>query len=248
MKKLYFLFIGLLILPAIFAFAIDFPPESVMNFNPAYMVTNSKWLISYETYFGDAMDLVVFQPFQNGFAGEVGLYANGKTNGVIYSVASSIGKVALGTKFDLSFVGTSLHVNTGFGVVQEVWKNADLELRVPNTVTYIYDKGFSVNTNFQLALSLVFKNWNAAAFAGVTYPWVKTGFWGGISFLGAQLFGRYTYEYDSELSSAVNEQIFDLTVQYSVGAMKFAYMFENDKHSSPSLSTKTNGLRFTVEW
>ncbi len=249
MRKAYFVFVVLMIGLMLFAFAVNFPSESVMNFNPAYMVSNQKWSISYETYFGNkGMDFAVFQPFQNGFAGEFGLYANEKTSGMIYSIASSLGKTFVGASFDLSIEGTSIKVNAGFGAVQRIWENLNLEFRVPSVVTYIYNSGFAVEPNFKVALSLLSKNWNAAAFVGVKYPWVKTGLWGGISFWGAQLFGQYTYEYNSEMSSAINGQIFDLTAQYSVGAMKFAYIYESRKYSDTHLNEECTGLRFTVEW
>ncbi|GEM_PF-1516629 len=249
MKKVYFTFIGLIGTLTFFAFAMSFPKESVMNFNPAYMVLNQKWSVSYETYFNNnkGMDFAVFQPFQDGFAGEIGLYSDEKTSGLIYSVASILGKTSVGAKFDLSSAGTSLKLNAGFGAIQRVWENLNLEFRAPNVITYVYGNGFKVKPNFELALSLPFKNWNASAFAGVEYPWVKSGLWGGISFFGAQIFGQYTYVYNSELPPDINGQIIDLTAQYSVGAMKFAYIYENEKYSYAYSNTE-NGLRFTVEW
>lgn len=249
MRKVHFVFVMLMIALMGLDFAVNFPSESVMNFNPAYMVVNQKWSISYETYFGNkGMDFAVFQPFQDGFAGEIGLYVNEKTSGMTYSIASILGKTSVGASFDLSIEGTSLKLSAGFGAIQRIWENLNLELRVPSVITYVYNNGFTVEPNFEVALSLPFKNWNTAAFVGVKYPWVKTGLWGGISFWGAQIFGQYTYEYNSVMSSATNGQIFDLVAQYSIGAMKFAYIYENRKYSDSHLNKEINGLRFTVEW
>ncbi len=238
----------LLILTFSFMFAEDFPRGSALNFNPAYMVINQKWSVSYESYFeGKEMNFVVFQPFKDGFAGKIGVYADNKTNGIVYSVASVLGKTSAGVDFNLCSNGTSVSIIAGLGTIQKVWENLSVEFRIPKALTYVYNRGMEVHPNFDITLSALFNNFNFAGFAGVEYPWVKGGAWGSFSSFGMQVYGYYETGYDVELSSAVNEQKLDAIIQYSVGNMKFAYIYENYTDSFLS-NVNRNGLRVSIEW
>jgi hypothetical protein len=105
----YFLAIFVLIIPALTFASVSFPYGSVMNFNPSYMVYNTQWSVSYETYFGEPqqMDFVIFQPFKNGFAGKLGFYTSGSTSGIAYSVAAKSGNLNVGSDFLISDYGPS---------------------------------------------------------------------------------------------------------------------------------------------
>ncbi len=220
---------------------------SALNFNPAYMVINQKWSISYESYFeGNEMNFVVFQPFKDGFAGKIGVYENNETNGIAYSVASILGKTSVGMDFDLCHDGTSVSITAGMGTIQKIWENVSVEFRIPKALTYVYEKGMEVHPNFNITLSALFDNFNFAGFAGVKYPWVKGGAWGSLSLFGIQLYGYYETGYDVGFS-AVNEQKLDALIQYSIGNMKLAYIYENYTNSLKS-SVNRNGLRISIEW
>lgn len=245
--KKYLVFVVLILISS-FMFAEGFPRGSALNFNPAYMVTNQKWSISYESYFeGKEMNLVAFQPFKDGFAGKIGVYADSKSKGIVYSIASVLGKTSAGLDFDLCSNGTSVSITTGLGTIQKVWENLSVEFRIPKALTYIYDRGMEVHPNFDMTLSALFNNFNVAGFAGVEYPWVKGGTWGSFSFFGMQVYGYYETGYDVKMSSSVSEQKLDAIIQYSVGNMKFAYIYENYTDSSLS-NVNRNGLRVSIEW
>lgn len=246
MKK-YLVFV-ILFLASSFMLAEGFPMGSVLNFNPAYMVTNQKWSISYESYFeGKEMNFVVFQPFKDGFSGKIGVYADDRSNGIVYSIASVLGKTSAGLDFDLCSNGTSVSITAGLGTIQKVLGNLNVEFRIPKALTYVYNMGMEVNPNLNITLSALFNNFNVAGFAGVEYPWVKGGAWGSFSFSGMQLYGYYETGYDVEMSSAVSEQKLDAIIQYTIGNMKFAYIYENYTDSFlPNVNR--NGLRVSIEW
>ncbi len=224
----------------------NFPAGSVVNFNPAYMVNNSKWSFSYETYFNDGMDFVVFQPFENGFAGKLGVYADKEGNGLLYSVASKRGNLALGGDFTLSNVGTHVGVEIGLGMLEKITANFYLDLRIPQAVSYVYNLGVKVHPNVRGALAWETKNWNIAAFGGIDYPWVKGGAWGSLSLLGFQLFGYLETGYNSSLSDVTKEE-FDVVLQYTLSSVKTAYIYDYISSTSNNNQSKY-GIRISVDW
>ncbi len=249
-KKAFFILITCII-SVFFTYALgnDFPMGSVMNFNPAYMVSNTKWALSYESYFeGQKMNIMVFQPFENGFAGKIGFYTDSKGNGIAYSIASKRGNLALGSDLTLSNSASSLSFDVGFGMIQNVLKNLIFDLRVPHAFTYVYKEGIQVHPNAKMALNFVKRNWNAALFAGIDYPWVSGGAWGSFSAFGAQAYLYFESGYDSSIST-VEEQKLDFILQYTLSNVKLAYIY--DSYSNTLMgkkSLKSHGIRISVEW
>ena len=243
--KLFVVILSVLVVS--FGLAVNFPLGSVMNFNPAYMVNGTKWSFSYETYFeGQKMDFVVFQPFENGFAGKLGVYSDGNSNGLAYSIASKVNTLALGGDFLLSTDGTSVSLDVGFGMTQQILKNLIFDLRVPQTFLYTYNQGIEVHPNAKLSFDWEEKNWNVALFGGVDYPWVNGGVWGSFSFFGLQSYGYFEMGYNSTLAQVIEQRV-DFILQYTLANIKLAYIY--DSHSTSTLSTEENhGIRISVQW
>jgi hypothetical protein len=233
----------------VYAVAADFPVGSAMNFNPAYMASNAKWSFSYETYFeGQKMNFVAFQPFENGFAGKLGVYADGKGNGIVYSIASKRGSLAVGSDFLLSNEASSIALSVGIGMTQNVLENLVFDLRVPQALTYIYERGIEVHPNAKMALNFEEKNWNAALFGGVDYPWVNGGAWGSVSIFGIQAYGYLETGYDSS-KSGVEELKLNFILQYTLSNVKLAYIYGSHTFTTPENKNETNnGIRVSVEW
>ncbi len=227
--------------------AAGFPVGSGMNFNPAYMTSNTKWSFSYETYFeNQKMNFVVFQPFENGFAGKIGVFSDENGNGIVYSIASKRNGLSIGSDFSLSNDGTSVRLDASLGMTQELLENLIFDLRVPNAFSYIYNSGLEVHPNMKMAFDWVEKKWSASVFAGVDYPWVEGGIWSTLSLFGFQAYGYFEIGYDSTLSQ-VTEQKLDFILQYTLANVKLAYIYE-DHTVSISGSEKTHGIRVSVEW
>lgn len=241
------LWISLLAVVSISVIAFAFPEGSVLNFNPAYMVYNTKWSSSYEIYFDKPdMGLVVFQPFKNGFAGKLGFYSEEATSGLVYSIAARSGNVSFGMDSSLSLSGTAISVNVGLGAIQEFFHNFNFGIRLPNVLSYVYQKGVNVFPNFELDLGAVFQNWTLGGFVGVDSKIVNGGMSGSLSLYGAQVSGVYRMGYDPRYPTMLDQK-FDMVLQYSFGALDLGYIYEYH-FIDPAIQKTTNGLRFSLEW
>ena len=243
------LVLGVVSVFCVYAIAVDFPVGSAMNFNPAYMVSNAKWSFSYETYFeGQKMNFVAFQPFENGFSGKLGVYADGEGKGMVYSIASKRENLAVGSDFLLSNEASSIALSVGIGMTQNILKNLVFDLRVPQALTYTYEKGIEVHPNAKMALNFEGRNWNAALFGGVNYPWVNGGAWGSVSIFGIQAYGYLETGYDSSESGSEESKI-NFILQYTLSNIKLAYIHGRHTFTIPENKNETNdGVRVLVEW
>ncbi len=243
--KSFFIVVFAVLLITMVAFA--FPEGSVLNFNPAYMVYNTKWSAAYEIYFGNKdMAFTVFQPFKNGFAGELGLYSEEATSGLVYSVATKSGNTSFGIDNTLSLSGTKVSVNVGIGVIQTFSQNYNIGIRLPKAIDYVYQEGVNVFPNFEVDLGTVFPNWTLEGFVGVDSAVVNGGVWGNFSFYGAQVYGRYRIGYDPNYPTMLDQK-FDAVLQYSFGSMSFGYIYEYHFIDSDIQET-FNGFRFSLDW
>lgn len=147
--KRYLVMCFFIVIPVLTFASVSFPYGSVMNFNPAYMVYNTQWSVSYETYFGtpQQMDLAIFQPFENGFAGKLGFYTSGATSGIAYSIATKSGNLNVGSDFLISTYGTNLSVDFGAGMINRISNHLDLSVRLPDVLTYTYGRSINVYPN-----------------------------------------------------------------------------------------------------
>ncbi len=225
----------------------DFPVGSVVNFNPAYMTSNTKWSFSYEDYLSKGMDFVIFQPFENGFAGKLGFYSDEDGNGFLYSVATKKGNLSMGGDFELSSVGTRVGIEMGLGMVKKIEGNLYLDLRIPRAVSYVYGVGVKAYPNLRTALTWEDKSWGVGAFGSVNYPWISMGGWANLSFFGLQGFGYFETGYNSMLSGVVTEERFDFILQYSISSVKFAYIYDYISRTSEKTCTK-QGIRISLDW
>lgn len=234
-----------LIAVPIFVFASVFPYGSVMNFNPAYMVYNTKWSVSYETYFNESqMDFMIFQPFEDNFAGKLGFYTDGATSGIAYSIAAGSGKMNFGSDFLISTYGTNLSVNFGAGMVEKIFQNLDLSVRLPDVITYTYGKSINVYPNLEIGLNLPYNYWSAGTFLSVN-QFVSGGIWASISAFNLQVLARVSGGYIPDTPS-VTQNTFDLNLQGSVGSVDFTYLYRNVWGSAGK--SETNGFRISADW
>ncbi|HEU24462.1 MAG: hypothetical protein C0176_00125 [Mesoaciditoga sp.] len=234
----------LLFIPVL-TFAMSFPYGSVMNFNPAYMVYNKNWSISYEMYFGkNESDLLIFQPFKDGFAGKIGLYTFGATSGVAYSVATKAGNLNIGSDFLISNYGTDLSVTLGLGMVEQISQNFDLSVRMPQVLTYTYQKGISVYPNFEAGVNFLNAYWNAGAFLSIGQM-VSGGVLANLSIFNFQILARLSGGYVPQIPS-LSQNSFDLNVESSIGSISFAYLYRNAWGTyNPE---QLNGFRVSAKW
>ncbi len=245
--KRYLLTIFFLVIP-ILTFAsspVSFPYGSIMNFNPSYMVYNTQWSVSYETYFDETqqMDFAIFQPFENGFAGKLGFYTSGATSGIAYSVATKAGNLNLGSDFLISTYGTNVSVNFGAGMVQRISQNLDLSVRLPNVLTYTYDKSINISPNFEVGLNFPYDYWSAGTFLSVS-QFVSGGIWGSFSAFNIQALARIQGGYIPSVPS-VTQNIFDFNLQGSIGSISFAYLYE---YAWGTTKNQENGFRISAQW
>ncbi len=247
MKRYLFTIIFLVVPILTFASSpLSFPYGSVMNFNPSYMVYNTKWSASYETYFNESkMDFAIFQPFENGFAGKLGFYTDGATSGIAYSVATRSGNTNLGSDFLISTYGTNLSVNLGAGIVQRISQNLDLSVRMPDILTYTYNKGINTSnfSNFEIGVNFPYDYWSAGAFLSIS-QFVSGGIWGSLSAFNIQALARIQGGYIPSTPS-VTQNIFDFNLQGSIGSMSFAYLYE---YVWGNTKNQENGFRISVQW
>ncbi|MGC8707110.1 MAG: hypothetical protein ACP5R1_00070 [Athalassotoga sp.] len=241
----YFLAIFVFIIPVLTFAAVSFPYGSVMNFNPSYMIYNTQWSVSYETYFGEPqqMDFVIFQPFKNGFAGKLGFYTSGATSGIAYSVATKSGNLNFGSDFLISDYGTNVSLNFGAGMVEKILQNLDLSVRLPNVLTYTYGKSINVYPNFEVGLNLPYEYWSLGAFLSVN-QFVSGGFWGSLSAFNIQALARIYGGYIPSTPS-ITQNVFDFNLQGSIGSMSFAYLY---KYVWGTTKSQENGFRISAEW
>lgn len=243
MKK-FIIMIFLIIVP-IFIFASTFPYGSVMNFNPAYMVYNTKWSVSYETYFKTSqMDFVIFQPFENNFAGKLGFYTDEATSGIAYSIATGSGNLNFGYDFLISTYGTDLSINFGAGMIEKIFQNLDLSVRLPDMLMYTYGKGINVYPNFEIGLNFPYDSWSAGTFFSVN-QFVSGGIWASASAFNLQILARVSGGYIPNTPS-ITQNTFDLNLQGSVGSVDFMYLYKNVWGSAGK--SETNGLRISADW
>jgi hypothetical protein len=241
MKKLS-IFVVLSFIPVMI---FGFPYGSIMNFNPAYMVYNTQWDASYESYFGtDDMSLMVFQPFTNGFAGKLGIYTEQATSGIVYSLATQSGQLAMGMDFLLSNSGTTVALNVGAGIIQKLSENLDVTVRLPQMVSYIYNGGISVSPDLELGVDLPYQNWSAGTFLNIGQI-MKGGIWGSVSLFNLQLLARMDGWYNTSILSS-SENTFTFVSQYSIGSINFAYLYQ--KIWGNIEKSQTNGIRISMKW
>lgn len=235
----------LLLFIPLFSFAMSFPYGSVMNFNPAYMVYNKNWSVSYEMYFGGSqMNLMIFQPFKDGFAGKLGLYTDGATSGIAYSIATKAGNINMGTDFLISNHGTNLCINLGFGMVESISKNLDLSVRMPEILTYIYLNGISVSPNLEVSLNFPYNYWSAGAFLSIG-QFVSGGITGNLSILDFQILARLSGGYIPQTPS-LTQNTFDFNLESKIGSMSFAYLYRYVWGTY--VQGQINGFRVSAQW
>ncbi len=241
----YLLTLFFLVIPVLTFAALSFPYGSIMNFNPAYMVYNTRWSVSYETYFGvpQQMDFAIFQPFKNGFAGKLGFYTSEATNGIAYSIATKSGDLNIGSDFLISTYGTNISVSFGAGMIEKILQNLDLSVRLPDVLTYTYDKGINVYPNFEVDLNLPYDYWSAGAFLSVN-QFVSGGIWGSLSAFNVQALARIQGGYIPSTPS-ITQNVFDFNLQSSIGSMSFAYLYE---YTWGITTGQENGFRISAQW
>ncbi len=241
MKKILTISILALIPISIFAF----PYGSVMNFNPAYMVYNTQWSVSYESYFNQPnMNLLIFQPFKNGFAGKLGFYTQQSTSGVVYGIATQFNKIAIGTDFLVSAYGTQLSIAIDAGAIQNISKNLDVTVRLPQIATYVYGHGISVSPDFEIGVDLPYENWSAGGTLEIGQT-IKGSMWGSLAFFGVQALARIDSWYNTSILSS-SENTFTFIGQYTLGSMNLAYIYQNIWGNISK--SQTNGVRISLEW